>query len=85
MISWFSVIRGWTSASIASVLMGILAYTGALHLDLGVFRGFVNTSVRLFPLVGVCVLIYVALLFLFRVPEVDIIKRILRHKTSTIS
>jgi putative peptidoglycan lipid II flippase len=79
-ISWMSVIRGWTSASLASIPMGILAYIGAWRLDLGLFKGAVSTSARLFPLVGVCVLVYVAFLFLLRVPEAFNVKRVILRK-----
>jgi len=79
-ISWMSVIGGWTSASLASVPMGVLAYIGAWHLDLGLFKGPISTSTRLFPLVGVCVVAYVALLFLLRVPETFNVKRMILRK-----
>lgn len=79
-ISWILVIRGWTSASLASVPMGILAYIGALYFNLRFFGGLISTSVRLFPLVGACVLAYAALLLLLRVPEAVSIKRMILRK-----
>ena len=82
-IQWRSAIGGWGSACAASSLMGILAYVGARYLGLGLFRGVIATGIRLFPLVGGCVLAYVALLFLFRVPEASSVRRIFLGKIFT--
>ncbi len=47
---------------------------GSLWLGLGAFRGLGHMSLRLFPLIALCALVYAALLFAFRVPEVQALK-----------
>ena len=63
------VVGGWLSMGLAAGLMGLLAWLGARLLGLSSFQGLGGTSVRLFPLIGLCGLFYGALLLLFRVPE----------------
>jgi putative peptidoglycan lipid II flippase len=82
-ISWKLVIGGWGAAGVASTAMGALAYVGSRYFGLKVFHDLVTTSVRLFPLVGACVFVYIVLLFLLRVPEVRKIKHVLLHKLTT--
>lgn len=73
-LPWHRVMGGWLSMSIAAALMGVFSYFGAWYLDLGSFKGSIGTSLRLFPLIGLSALFYAVLLFLFRVPEIHLIR-----------
>ncbi|BDU75648.1 murein biosynthesis integral membrane protein MurJ [Mesoterricola sediminis] len=69
-LPWREVGGGWVSMGAASAVMGLLAWVGAGQLGLsGPYRGLAGTSLRLFPLIAACALVYGALLLLFRVPE----------------
>ena len=74
------VLGGWSSMGLAAGLMGLLAFLGGRYLSISVFRGVLGTSLRLFPLIGVCALAYGGLLLLFRVPEAKLIVALLRRK-----
>jgi putative peptidoglycan lipid II flippase len=74
------VLGGWGSMGLAAGLMGVLAFLGGRLISVEVFRGLLGTSLRLFPLIGMCALAYGALLFLFRVPEARSIAGLLRRK-----
>ena len=75
-----AVLGGWASMALASALMGALAYAGALWMGLGVFRGVGHMSLRLFPLIALCALVYAGLLFAFRVPEARSLKAMVLRK-----
>ena len=79
-VSWKLVIGSWCSSGVAAALMGGFAYLGVGYLGLRTFVGLVDTSLKLFPLIGACILVYVLLLFLFRVPEITSIKRMVLRK-----
>ena len=70
-----AVLGGWASMGLAAGLMGALAFAGLGWLDLGSFHGLGGTSLRLFPLIGLCALAYAGLLFAFRVPEAGAFRR----------
>lgn len=68
------VLGGWGAMGLAAGIMGIVAWAGARGLDLGRFHGVGGTSLRLFPLIVLCALVYAALLFAFRTPEAAVLK-----------
>jgi putative peptidoglycan lipid II flippase len=68
------VLGGWAAMGLAAGLMGALAWFGLDRLDLRTFHGLGGTSLRLFPLIGLCAALYAGLLFAFRVPEVAALK-----------
>jgi len=74
------VLGGWMAMGLAAGLMGALAWAGARWLDLGTFRGLGPTSLRLFPLIALCSLVYAALLFAFRVPEAQTLKAVVLRR-----
>jgi hypothetical protein len=74
------VLGGWGAMALAAGLMGALAWAGARWLDLGRFHGVGGTSLRLFPLITVCALVYGVLLFAFRVTEAAALKAALLRK-----
>jgi putative peptidoglycan lipid II flippase len=74
------VLGGWTSMATAAALMGALAWTGAKAFGLDTFRGLGPSSLRLFPLIALCAIVYAALLFAFRVPEATSFKSLLLRK-----
>jgi putative peptidoglycan lipid II flippase len=74
------VLGGWFAMALAAGLMGALAWAGARRLGLGTFRGLGHDSLRLFPLIALCALVYAALLFAFRVPEARSLKATLLRK-----
>jgi putative peptidoglycan lipid II flippase len=77
------VLGGWAVMAAAAGVMGALAWWGARAMGLGVFRGLGGSSLRLFPLIALCALVYAGLLFAFRVPEArscrDMVLRRLRR------
>jgi len=75
-----AVLGGWTSMASAAALMGALAWAGARMLDLQRFRGLWGSSLRLFPLIALCALVYAGLLFAFRVPEAKSFKDLVLKK-----
>ena len=68
------VLGGWAAMALAAGLMGALAWAGARWMRLGTFHGLGGTSLRLFPLIALCALVYAALLFAFRLPEATAFK-----------
>ena len=79
-LPWREVVGGWMSMGLAAGLMGLVAWAGARALSLAVFHGLVRTSLRLFPLIGLCALVYGLLLLLFRVPEGAVAVSLVRRK-----
>ena len=79
-LPWKAVLGGWASMGIAAGAMGALAWAGMKALDLGTFHGLGGSSLRLFPLIGACALVYAALLFAFRVPEAKAVKAMVLRK-----
>jgi hypothetical protein len=79
-LPWREVLGGWTSMGLAAGIMGALAWLGLEKLDLRAFHGLAGTSVRLFPLIGVCALAYAGLLFAFRVPEASALWRTAKRR-----
>jgi putative peptidoglycan lipid II flippase len=79
-LPWREVLGGWTAMGGSALAMGILAWAGARFLGLGRFRGVVGTSLRLFPLIALCALVYGALLLAFRVPEGRTLLALVRRK-----
>jgi len=74
------VLGGWAAMAGAAGLMGALAWGGARLLGLGTFRGLWGSSLRLFPLIAGCSLVYAGLLFVFRVPEAKACKDMVLRK-----
>jgi len=74
------VVGGWLVMGLAAAGMGGLAWAGARALRLGVFHGLAGTSLRLFPLIALCGLVYWGLLLLFRVPEAAVLTGLVRRK-----
>jgi putative peptidoglycan lipid II flippase len=74
------VLGGWAAMAAAAAVMGALAWAGARALGLETFRGLGPTSLRLFPLIALCALVYAALLFAFRVPEAKACKDLILRK-----
>ena len=74
------VLGGWLSMGTAAAVMGAVAFAGIGLLGLGQFHGTAGTSLRLFPLIGLCALVYAALLFAFRVPEARTVRNLIRRK-----
>jgi putative peptidoglycan lipid II flippase len=74
------VLGGWVAMAGAAALMGALAWGGARALGLGTFRGLGGSSLRLFPLIALCSLVYAGLLFAFRVPEAKACKEMVLRK-----
>lgn len=68
------VLGGWAAMGLAAGVMGVLAWAGARWLDLGRFHGVGGTSLRLFPLIVLCALVYAAQLSAFRLPEAAALK-----------
>ncbi|MDR3670576.1 MAG: murein biosynthesis integral membrane protein MurJ [Holophaga sp.] len=75
-----NVLGGWAAMGAAAALMGALGWAGARILGLGTFRGLWPTSLRLFPLIALCALVYAGLLFAFRVPEAKACKDMILRK-----
>jgi putative peptidoglycan lipid II flippase len=73
-VPYREVLGGWGAMTAAAAVMGVVAWTGARWLGLGSFHGVGGTSLRLFPLIAGCALVYAALLFAFRVPEAATLK-----------
>jgi hypothetical protein len=65
---------------LAAGLMGVLAWAGARRLGLDTFRGLGPTSLRLFPLIALCALVYAGLLFAMRVPEARSLKAMVMRR-----
>lgn len=74
------VLGGWAAMGAAAAVMGALAWGGARVLGLGTFRGLAGSSLRLFPLIALCSLVYAGLLFVFRVPEAKAFKDLVKRK-----
>jgi putative peptidoglycan lipid II flippase len=74
------ILGGWAVMGLAAALMGLVALAGSRWLGLAQFQGILGTSVRLFPLIGVCALVYGALLLALRVPEAGMVLTLLKRK-----
>jgi putative peptidoglycan lipid II flippase len=79
-LPWRPVLGGWLSMGTAAAAMGALAWTGARALGLASFRGLGGSSLRLFPFIAGCALVYAALLAGFRVPEAKSFKKLILRK-----
>jgi len=74
------VLGGWAAMAGAAAVMGGVAWAGARMLGLATFRGLGGSSLRLFPLIAVCSLVYAGLLFAFRVPEARAFRELVKRK-----
>jgi len=74
------ILGGWATMGLAAALMGLVALAGSRWLGLAHFRGILGTSARLFPLIGVCALVYGGLLLALRVPEAGMVVALLKRK-----
>ncbi len=76
--------RGWLAMGTAAGLMGLLVVIGGRAIDVYSFHSAMGSALRLFPLIAVSALTYLALLMLFRVPEsralVDLARRKLKRR-----
>ncbi len=74
------ILRGWLAMITAAGLMGLVAYYGGRFLDVFTFQGVIHASLRLFPLISLCALVYLALLMLMRVNEARDLVSMVRRK-----
>ncbi|MCL1894394.1 MAG: murein biosynthesis integral membrane protein MurJ [Holophagaceae bacterium] len=71
----WDVASGWLRMGIAATMMGLAAWYGNRLLQINdphFFIGTLNISLRLFPLIAVCALLYFGLTMLLQVPEAKI-------------
>jgi putative peptidoglycan lipid II flippase len=74
------VLGGWAAMALAAAAMGVLAWAGARWLGLQVFQGLGPASLRLFPLIALCTLVYAVLLTVFRLPEAQALKAMILRR-----
>jgi len=74
------VLGAWFSMGLAAALMGLGTWWAARQLSLFQFRGAWQTSLRLFPLIGVAAGVYYGLLLLLRVAEAQDLTRLALRK-----
>lgn len=74
------VLTGWLAMIIASGGMGLVAWYGGRFLQVFRFQGVLHTSLRLFPLMLLCALVYFGLLTLLRVNEAKDLTALVKRK-----
>jgi len=74
------VLRGWLAMGTASALMGLVAWQLGRGVDVFRFHGLGGTSLRLFPIIGICAFLYWGLLLGFGVPEARELSTLIKRK-----
>jgi putative peptidoglycan lipid II flippase len=74
------VLIGWALMIFAAALMGALAWFGGRVLDVFTFHGVIGTSLRLFPMIGICAAFYFGALVLLRVDEASDLTALVKRK-----
>ncbi len=74
------VLRGWLAMAGASALMGLAAWQLGRSVDVFRFHGVFGTSLRLFPVIGISAVLYLALILTMGVPEASQMLTLLKRK-----
>lgn len=84
-VSWIKVVNCWLLSSLASTLMGILAYVSMKALKLDIISNTLKMCLKLFPLIGFCALVYLSILIMLHVTEAKLFGCLINKKLNFLS